>query len=255
MWDRLAVRRVGLSLRKIEEVGLASAVRSLEADGYLVANVVECGWLDVRDRATWRPTTDRWLAAIEALAGFAPWCLVVTTGPGYPLDWERSVGALEAALAPVQVAAADAGVAIAIENTGSLRVDLSFVFTLADALDIASHLGITTCMEVNSCWAERGLDESIERGVAGGRLAHVQLSDYVIGSTSTPDRAVPGDGDIPLPRIVASLLDAGYSGAFELELVGPRIESEGYESAVGRGLVAIDRILRSHRSGSEHAST
>jgi sugar phosphate isomerase/epimerase len=65
----------------------------------------------------------------------------------------------------------------------------------------------------------------------------------VIGSLSTPDRAVPGDGDIPLARIIAALLDAGYQGAFELEMVGPRIESEGYESAIARGVANVSGLF------------
>ena len=52
------------------------------------------------------------------------------------------------------------------------------------------------------------------------------------GSLCTPDRRVPGDGDIPLARLLRILVDAGYAGAFELELVGPAIEDEGYESAI-----------------------
>ena len=62
----------------------------------------------------------------------------------------------------------------------------------------------------------------------------MQLSDYVVGTLATPDRAVPGDGDIPFDRIVGQLLAAGYEGVFDLELIGPRIEAEGYERAVPR---------------------
>ena len=59
-----------------------------------------------------------------------------------------------------------------------------------------------------------------------------QLSDYVIGTTETGNRVVPGDGDIPLERLVAMALDAGFEGMFDLEVMGPRIEEEGYPSAV-----------------------
>ena len=74
-------------------------------------------------------------------------------------------------------------------------------------------------------------------------LAHVQVSDFVIGSLCSPDRAVPGDGDIPLARILANVLATGYEGAFELEMVGPRIESEGYDGAIRRGAAYLDRLL------------
>jgi sugar phosphate isomerase/epimerase len=54
---------------------------------------------------------------------------------------------------------------------------------------------------------------------------------------------VPGDGDVPLPRILDDLFRAGYGGPLELELVGPRIESEGYASAIRRGVAYLDHVL------------
>ena len=63
---------------------------------------------------------------------------------------------------------------------------------------------------------------------------NLQVSDFAVGTLSTPNRLVPGDGDIPLRRIVDQLLDAGYEGVFDLELVGPKIEEEGYRGAIAR---------------------
>jgi sugar phosphate isomerase/epimerase len=54
---------------------------------------------------------------------------------------------------------------------------------------------------------------------------------------------VPGDGDIPLTRRFGALTRAGYAGAFEIEMVGPRIEAEGYEAAIGRAIERIDALL------------
>ena len=54
---------------------------------------------------------------------------------------------------------------------------------------------------------------------------------------------VPGDGDIPLERLVAMALDAGFEGAFDLEVMGPRIEEEGYPSAVRRAVERASELL------------
>jgi sugar phosphate isomerase/epimerase len=54
---------------------------------------------------------------------------------------------------------------------------------------------------------------------------------------------VPGDGDIPLSRIIGQLLDAGYDGVFDIEIIGSRIEDEGYESAIRRSLGYLDELL------------
>jgi sugar phosphate isomerase/epimerase len=58
------------------------------------------------------------------------------------------------------------------------------------------------------------------------------------GTAEAGNRVVPGDGDIPLERLVRMALDAGYQVAFDIEVMGPRVEQEGYPLAV-RG--AVDR--------------
>ena len=98
-------------------------------------------------------------------------------------------------------------------------------------------------MEINACWAERGLGDTIADGV--DRIRLVQVSDFAIGTLSTPNRLVPGDGDIPLARILGQVVDAGYDGCFDLELIGPAIESEGYESAVPRSVTRLGELLAS----------
>jgi sugar phosphate isomerase/epimerase len=78
---------------------------------------------------------------------------------------------------------------------------------------------------------------------AGPLLGLVQLSDLVPPSTVLPDRAVPGDGVIPLGRIISQVLAAGYDGPLELELLGPRIEAEGYEAACRRAVARLSQML------------
>lgn len=239
-WSDAGIEHVGLSFRKLEEAGLDAAVTRVRDAGLRVSNIVELGWWDLTAPTTWSAQQARLLAAVDA-AGTVGGCLVLTTGPAGPLDWDHAADALAAALEPVQRAARAASVPVTIEHTGPLRLDLSFCTTARDGVDLARRVGTGLCLEVHSCFAERDLEATI-RGAADV-LAHVQLSDFVIGSLSTPDRAVPGDGDIPLGRILAAVLASGYSGAFELEMVGPRIEDEGYASAIRRGVAHLDGLL------------
>ena len=43
---------------------------------------------------------------------------------------------------------------------------------------------------------------------------------------------------------VEAVLDTGYTGAFELELVGPAIEAEGHAGALRRSVERTDALLR-----------
>ena len=71
----------------------------------------------------------------------------------------------------------------------------------------------------------------------------MQVNDFKVGEPARLNRCVPGDGDMPVEWLLGELLDAGYAGLFELEVLGPRIEEEGYASAITRGLSWISERL------------
>jgi sugar phosphate isomerase/epimerase len=239
-WHEAGIDHVGLSFRKLEEVGLDAAVARVRDAGLRVSNVVELGWWDLGERSTWPQQQERLQGAVSVAAALGG-CLVLTTGPALHVEWDDAAARLAEALVPVRAIADRAGVPVTVEHTGPLRLDLSFVTTFGDGIDLARRLGVGLCMEVSSCFAERGLATSIAG--AGDVLTHVQLSDFVVGSLCTPDRAVPGDGDIALDRIIGWIVASGYDGMFELELVGPRIEEEGYAGAIRRSVAYLDELL------------
>jgi sugar phosphate isomerase/epimerase len=112
---------------------------------------------------------------------------------------------------------------------------------LRDAADLARATGIGVVLDVYSCWYERDLDAVVRDNL--DLLALVQISDFVIGTLNTPNRAVIGDGDVPLERLLGMVIEAGYVGAFDLEILGPRIEEEGYASAIRRSVDGASAIL------------
>ena len=181
------------------------------------------------------------MRSIETATAVGAECMVFTTGPFAPLTWEEAADALDAALAPMLAEAASHDVPFAIEHTNSLRVDVGFVHTLRDAIDLARRFDAGVCMELNACWAERDLDATIRAGV--DRIRLVQVSDFRIGTVASSQRLVPGDGDIPIARILGTVLDAGYTGVFDLELIGDAINAEGYDTAVPRAVDALGSML------------
>ncbi|HKA94076.1 MAG TPA: sugar phosphate isomerase/epimerase family protein [Acidimicrobiia bacterium] len=235
------VTNVGISVAKLERYGWDEGTRRVVDAGLRVTNLIGLGPFRLAEPGRWDAQRERIVRALDTAAAVGAECVVFTTGPAGALPWDEAADALESALAPVLPEARARGVPFAIEHTNSLRVDIGFVHTLADAIDLARRLDAGVCMEVNACWAERGLADTIRAGV--DRLRLVQLSDFAVGTLSTPNRLVPGDGDIPLERIVGQVLAAGYAGCFDLELVGPRIDEEGYESACRRSVDRLTEML------------
>ena len=239
-WHRAGVSNVGIALRKLEAAGLAQATDRVVDAGLRVTNVLGLGF-NLVDRSRWPAHQDRLVGAVKAAATMKAECFVLTTGSAGTMTWEEASDALAEAIAPVVDAARAHRVPFALEHTNSLRVDVGFVHTLRDVVDLARRLDVGVVMECNACWAERGLADTIAAGV--GLFCLVQVSDFVIGTLCTPHRTVPGDGDIPLDRILGQVLEVGYGGVFDLELLGPRIEEEGYEGAVRRAVEALEALL------------
>jgi sugar phosphate isomerase/epimerase len=242
-YDDAGITTVGISVAKLERFGWEEGTRRVMDAGLRVTNLIGLGPFHLADPEGWASQGDRLRRALDTATALGAECMVFTTGPAGALTWEEAADALEAALAPVLADARGRGVPFAIEHTNSLRVDVGFVHTLRDVVDLARRLDTGVCMEVNACWAERGLAETIAAGV--DRLSLVQVSDFAVGTLSTPNRLVPGDGDIPLERILGQVLAAGYQGSFDLELIGPRIEEEGYESACRRSVDRLGDMLES----------
>ena len=235
------ITNVGISAAKLEHHGWVNGSARVRDAGLRVTNLIGLGPFRLAEPGQWGAQRERLVHALDAAVTVGAECLVLTTGPAGPLTWEEAADALDTALTPVIAEARARQVPFAIEHTNSLRVDVSFVHTLADVVELARRLGVGVCMEVNACWAERQLDDTIARGVDRFRL--VQVSDFAVGTLSTPNRLVPGDGDIPLARILGQVLAAGYAGCFDVELIGPRIEEEGYAPAVRRGVDSLTALL------------
>jgi sugar phosphate isomerase/epimerase len=206
-----------------------------------VTNLIGLGPFRLDQPEQWATQRDRLRKALDAAEALDAECMILTTGPAGQLPWEDAADALETALAPVIEDAHGRGIPFGLEHTNSLRPDVGFIHSLKDCVDVARRLGIGVCVETNACWGERALAETITSGVETFRI--VQVSDYAIGTHCTPDRRVPGDGDIPFERILGQMLAAGYEGAFDLELIGPKIDDEGYESACARAVENLGNLL------------
>src|SRR5439155_22811721 len=109
---------------------------------------------------------------------------------------------------------------LAIEVIHPLRQDLSFVNTLADALELAPAAGPRGGYVLDlfhSGW-ERRLRETIRRDAAR-RIHAVQISDVKRVTLRTMDGALLGKGILPLRAIFRALERGGLSRGDEAETI------------------------------------
>jgi sugar phosphate isomerase/epimerase len=242
-WDDAGITNVGVWLEKLEAGDLQANVKKVASAGLRVCNLVAMGF--TLDRPDMRAADeDRILGALDAAAAMGAECVMITPGRAGGLTWEEAAGTLAEAIVPVRTRAAELGIPLGFEHMNPLRSDVGFIHTLHDAVDLARRLDVKVLMEINNCWAERGLADTIAAS-AGTVIGLVQLDDYRIGTATASHRVVPGDGDIPIARIIGQLEAAGYAGTYDLEILGPAIEEEGYRAAIARSLEHLERIFES----------
>jgi sugar phosphate isomerase/epimerase len=240
LWAQLGVHTVGLFLPKLTAVGVDTAVRRVVERELAVSSVAARGFT-LCDPDSWDAERAGLDVAVDVAAAVDAGCLFVTGGTPGPLSFDECVAALVAAIGPTRERADAAGVRLAIEHTNPLRRDVGFVHTLRDMVEVARELDVGVVVELTNCWSERGLEQTITDGVDTFQL--VQVSDYLVGTLTASERAVPGDGDMPLASLLGAITAAGYDGYVELEMLGPRIEAEGYGPAIARGLRVLEPML------------
>lgn len=179
--------------------------------------------------------------AMDAAAALGVANIYLVSGARGGLDWEEAATRFAELIAPCRDDAAARGIALMVETANLLNADIHIAHTLDDTIRLAELAGIGVCLDLGACWFEGGLAGKFRRAAPTTGL--VQVSDYVLGDRSTPCRAVPGDGVVPLDRLLGQLLDLGYAGVFDIELTGPRIEAEGHRAAFRRAAENLSEIL------------
>ncbi|VWX53140.1 sugar phosphate isomerase/epimerase [Novosphingobium sp. 9U] len=180
-------------------------------------------------------------AAIDAAAHLGADRIYLISGGRGSLSWEAAATRFAELIAPCVEHGRQRGVTLLVENASALNVDIHLAHTLTDAIRLAEIAGIGVCIELHACWMEGALEANL--ACAMPLTGFVQVSDYVLGDRVSPCRAVPGDGAIPLERLLGTILDLGYQGLFDLELVGPRIAAEGPQDATARAAHYLSDLL------------
>jgi sugar phosphate isomerase/epimerase len=240
---RLGFRSISLASTKIGAYGPRRAIALVKASSLRVAHVGSYGRFGTT-AATRRAGMDAVRRALEWVYELGGEVLVVIPGGRDGATWERAAAVYRDAYAALLPEAAAAGIRLAIEVIHPLRQDLSFVNTLTDARGIARAAGRRGgyVLDVwHSGW-ERRLLETIAADAAR-RIHAVQLSDYKAVTMRTLDRALLGEGILPLRAIVRALERGGYRGWYEIEIVSDDVDAMGYERALLHTRDAFARLF------------
>lgn len=243
-WRALGARRVTIVSPLIEAEGIAVAQAAV-AQADVAVECIPHPFMDGQtlqsSEASWREPRERLRRAIEAAHQLGARSIELMTGARGDLDWEEAARRFIAATAPHVEEAQAAGVSILIEPTLPRHAGINMIHSLDQARRLAEMAGMGICLDFYGCWTDPALLTEIGR--VAGRVGLVQVSDGVIGADGEQLRAVPGDGQMPLREIIAAILQTGYRGTFDLELLGPMIDKEGHLAAVRRSARMLGDML------------
>lgn len=159
-------------------------------------------------------------AGVRRLAPFEPRAVVCLTGPAGQLGEEEARRVIVEGVRAVAAEAERVGIPVALEPmSAAYRDDWTTVTTLAEAAELcdeagAANVGIT--FDTWHLWDTPGLLGEIER--QRKRIVAVHVNDWRAETRGWCDRVLPGDGAADLPAIFGALHDAGWRGAYELEI-------------------------------------
>jgi sugar phosphate isomerase/epimerase len=225
-------RQVGVPWAAIRAEGIDRSVETIRASGLGVATLGWGAFFTLASPSCWQNEQDALITALDTAVSLEAQTVYGHAGPAGGLGWDAAAEALVKASGEVVSHSGRVGVPLIMEQTNPLYADTDFVHAFRDAVDLAAMTGLGLCLDLFHIWEERHLLENACRALPS--LHMVQLGDFCYGARQVPDRAVPGDGVMPIRRIVGGLIESGYQGPIDLELLGPRIRQEGARSAAVR---------------------
>ncbi len=227
----LGAPAIGLTLDEVVEAGAGATKKLLRDTGLAGATLTHRAFAYATpDEAAAAVTRlDATIALAEAIGAHT---ITMTSGGRGALNWAQAAERFAAVIAPCAARADAAGVKLSLEPTSHLYADASIAHRLTDTVALARLAGIGVGIDLFACWTDSDIEDAI--GLAGNQIALVQVSDYVYGDRALPCRAVPGDGVIPLDRLLPLVLKTGFRGYFDLEIIGPRLQAEGTQAALRR---------------------
>ena len=240
LWKELGVRHAGLLVSKLGD-DPAARMAELTAAGIRCSTLITESF-ELREPGSWAATQAAHRRAIDLVAKEAGHSIYFTPGRTCCTSWADDLDRLADAVAPTVAYALEKGVLAAIEP--SIRTSVSFVTTLRDAIDVAERTGLGIVADFGNMWMERDFRETLVRAMP--HVALMQIGDMVIGATGRPapgGRAHVGKGELPLHRMMQDVIDAGYAGVYDLEVVAANF-AQGYDAEELReGILAASGLL------------
>lgn len=223
---------MGVWRRKLSDFGEERAAELLIDNGMRVSNLLWAGGFTGNDGRTLEENLDDAKSAIKTAAMLRAGCLVVYTG-GRNNHTERHADRLvRGVLDELLPVAVDCGVTLAVEPMHpACCAEWTILTSLEATADLLDDYRSPRLKMVYDAYhfPLRGEDLA-HLGEITPSIAVVHLGDSLAPHSIDQERCPLGEGRMPLGEIITCLLESGYSGDFDVELMGAAVEACDYRT-------------------------
>ena len=219
-------RAIGVWRRKLADFGEERGIELLRESGLRVSNLLWAGGFTGSDGRGFDESMSDAQEAVRLASAMQAGCLVVCTGGRNNHIARQAQRLLHGAIDALLPLAEMLNVTLALEpmhasyaEEWTVLTDLDRTVQVLDEFD-SPHLRLA--LDTYHIGHDADALEAIPR--LADRVAIIHLADSRGSPTAEQDRCRLDEGDVPLRKIVASLITNGYRGDFDIELVGAEFE-------------------------------
>ncbi len=237
---------IGVWREKLTDFGEEKALELLRESGLSVSHLLWAGGFTGADGRPFRDSVDDGIEAIRQAGLLRCPTLVVYTGPrgGHTHNHARRL--IRQAFEQLIPHAEEHGVTLAVEPMHpAVAPDWTMVAGLDEAIAWLDLLGSSQIGIVFDTF-HLGFDEGVTAKLSAiaDRIALVQLGDTRAVPDGEPNRCRLGEGVLPLGELVTALQQAGYTGDYDVELLGDDLCDVDYHELIAHSQEAFHRLVR-----------
>lgn len=234
---------IGLWRQKLSDWNEDEALECLAGSELSVSSLSWAGGFTGSDGRTLAEAIDDALAAIRVSAALEAGCLVVYPGGRNNHTFRHAGRLLRIALDELLPMAEALDVSLAIEPMHpACAADWTFLADLVNVLELIDEYRSPSLKLAYDTY-HYSSDEELQLLSCNARhIGIVQLGDRRLPPSTEQERCPLGCGLLPLGQIVATLRGSGYSGPFDIKLLGAEIESCDYWTLLEHSQLAFAEI-------------
>ena len=186
-------------------------------------------------------------ASLHRFARFEPDCVLCLTGAAGERDEVEARELVVDGLRRLAATADGAGVRVGLEPIhASQRDGLTLVTTIPETLELLEEAGLPDVgimVDLWHIWDTPEIDRHLTENV--GRITGVHVADWY--GDGRDERALPGEGVARIEELMRVLRDAGWEGAWDVEIFGVADEPGSFwaldvDEAARRAYAAISAL-------------